>query len=228
MGIVVAIDGPAGSGKSSTAKEVALQLGFIYIDTGAMYRAVTLEVIKNGVDVSNENKVTLIAKKLNIQFQWINEHLHILSNGEDVSDKIRSSKVSDLVSPVSAIAGVRNVMVKCQREMAKHDNIIMEGRDIGTNVFPSADFKFYIDADINVRAKRRINDYNKIGQNLNLEGVKEELEKRDKIDSSRKHSPLKKAHDAIVIDTTNLSFKEQVEMIVNRVRKVLFNKRNNI
>lgn len=221
MGIIVAIDGPAGAGKSSTAKEVAFQLGFVYIDTGAMYRAVTLEVIRSNVDVSNENQVTLIAKKSNIQFRWINKYLHTFLNNEDVSDEIRSSEVADLVSPVSAIPGVRDVMVKCQREMAKRDNIVMEGRDIGTNVFPSADFKFYLDADIDVRAKRRISDYKKIGQELTLEEIKKEIKIRDKIDSSRRYSPLKKAYNAIIIDTTNLSFKEQVEMIVNRVKKVL-------
>lgn len=221
MGIIVAIDGPAGAGKSSTAKEVAFQLGFVYIDTGAMYRAVTLEVIRSNVDVSNENQVTLIAKKSNIQFRWINKYLHTFLNSEDVSDEIRSSEVADLVSPVSAIPGVRDVMVKCQREMAKRDNIVMEGRDIGTKVFPSADFKFYLDADIDVRAKRRISDYKKIGQELTLEEIKKEIKIRDKIDSSRRYSPLKKAYNAIIIDTTNLSFKEQVEMIVNRVKKVL-------
>ncbi|MBL7136016.1 MAG: (d)CMP kinase [Candidatus Marinimicrobia bacterium] len=221
MGIIVAIDGPAGAGKSSTAKEVAFQLGFIYIDTGAMYRAVTLEVIRSNVDVSNENQVTLIAKKLNIQFRWINKYLRTFLNNEDVSDEIRSSEVADLVSPVSAIPGVRDVMVKCQRDMAKRDNIVMEGRDIGTNVFPSADFKFYLDADIDVRAKRRISDYKKIGQELTLKEIKKEIKIRDKIDSSRRYSPLKKAYNAIIIDTTNLSFKEQVEMIVNRVKKVL-------
>ena len=221
MGIIVAIDGPAGAGKSSTAKEVAFQLGFVYIDTGAMYRAVTLEVIRSNVDVSNENQVTLIAKKSNIQFQWINKYLHTFLNNEDVSDGIRSSEVADLVSPVSAIPGVRDVMVKCQREMAKRDNIVMEGRDIGTKVFPSADFKFYLDADIDVRAKRRVSDYKKIGQELTLEEIKKEIKIRDKIDSSRRYSPLKKAYNAIIIDTTNLSFKEQVEMIVNRVKKVL-------
>lgn len=221
MGIIVAIDGPAGAGKSSTAKEVAFQLGFVYIDTGAMYRAVTLEVIRSNVDVSNENQVTLIAKKSNIQFRWINKYLHTFLNNEDVSDEIRSSEVADLVSPVSAIPGVRDVMVKCQRDMAKRDNIVMEGRDIGTNVFPSADFKFYLDADIDVRAKRRISDYKKIGQELTLEEIKKEIKIRDKIDSSRRYSPLKKAYNAIIIDTTNLSFKEQVEMIVNRVKKVL-------
>ena len=221
MGIIVAIDGPAGAGKSSTAKEVAFQLGFVYIDTGAMYRAVTLEVIRSNVDVSNENQVTLIAKKSNIQFRWINKYLHTFLNNEDVSDEIRSSEVADLVSPVSAIPGVRDVMVKCQRDMAKRDNIVMEGRDIGTNVFPSADFKFYLDADIDIRAKRRISDYKKIGQELTLEEIKKEIKIRDKIDSSRRYSPLKKAYNAIIIDTTNLSFKEQVEMIVNRVKKVL-------
>ncbi|MBU1066052.1 (d)CMP kinase, partial [bacterium] len=150
---------------------------------------------------------------------WIDNVHHTFLDNEDVSDAIRTSAVAAMVSPVSAIPGVRIVMAEQQRAMVKNDNIVMEGRDIGTNVFPDADFKFYIDADIHVRAKRRINDYRKIGQSLTIEEIVIELKKRDKIDSSRSHSPLQKAEDAITINTSNLSFQEQVDQIVSIIRE---------
>ncbi|MDD5766013.1 MAG: (d)CMP kinase [Candidatus Marinimicrobia bacterium] len=218
MGIVVAIDGPAGSGKSSTAKEVAKRLGFTYVDTGAMYRAITLLTIRRKISPENSEQVVSLAELIDIRFRWENGNLRTLLNGEDVSDEIRSAEVAQAVSPVSAIAGVREIMVKRQREMSSENNIVMEGRDIGTNVFPKADFKFYVTADVEVRAMRRIGDYQKIGQNLSWEEIVEEIKKRDRIDSSRTHSPLKKADDAIVIDTTHLTFEEQVEKIIEIVK----------
>ena len=214
MGIVVAIDGPAGSGKSSTAKEAARRLGFTYVDTGAMYRTVTLEALRRKVDVKNEDQVTQIAQEITIGFKWIEDVHHIFLNDEDVSDKIRSTMVADMVSPVSAIPGVRKVLAERQRQMAMIDNIVMEGRDIGTIVFPGADYKFYMDADIRVRAYRRIKDYKNIGQDLSIDEIVHELQKRDKIDSSRSHSPLKKARDAIIIDTTDFTFEDQVNKII--------------
>ncbi|HPC35682.1 MAG TPA: (d)CMP kinase [Candidatus Marinimicrobia bacterium] len=218
MGIIIAIDGPAGSGKSTTAKEVARRLNFTYVDTGAMYRAITLAVIRQNVSVEDHQSVIKIAEQADIRFNWVDGNLHTILNGEDVSTEIRSSQVAQLVSPVSAIGGVREILVKRQREMAKTANIVMEGRDIGTNVFPDADFKFYLEADLETRARRRINDYQAIGQNLSMAEIMAEIEHRDKIDSSREHSPLKKAPDAIVIDTSNLKFEEQVEMIVQTVK----------
>ncbi|MFA5729158.1 MAG: (d)CMP kinase, partial [Candidatus Neomarinimicrobiota bacterium] len=206
MGIVIAIDGPAGSGKSTTAREVARQLNYTYIDTGAMYRAVTLAVIRANVSVEDHLAVTDIAAQADIRFAWIDDNLHTLLDGEDVSSSIRSVEVAQLVSPVSAIGSVRDILVKRQREMANTANIVMEGRDIGTNVFPQADFKFYLEANLETRARRRIADYQKIGQNLTIPEIMAEIEKRDKIDSSRQHSPLKKAADAIIIDTSNLKF----------------------
>ncbi len=218
MGIIVAIDGPAGSGKSSTAKEVARRLGFTYVDTGAMYRTVTLEALRRKVDVKNKNQVAQIAQEITISFKWIEDVHHTFLNDEDVSDGIRSSMVADMVSPVSAIPGVREVLAERQRQMAMIDSIVMEGRDIGTNVFPDADYKFYMDADIRVRAHRRIKDYQNIGQDLSIDEIARELQKRDKIDSSRSHSPLKKAKDAIIIDTTDLTFEEQVKKIVTIIQ----------
>jgi cytidylate kinase len=219
MGIIVAIDGPAGSGKSSTAREVARRLGFTYIDTGAMYRSVTLAAIRQNINIQDEAKVTRIAEQSRIRFKWINGRYCTFLNDEDVSEAIRWSEVAKLVSPVSAIPGVRRVMAERQRQLAQKDNIVMEGRDIGTNVFPNANFKFYLDADIRVRAQRREKDYREIGQDLTLDQIVSELEKRDRIDSSRQHSPLKKAEDAITIDTTHLTFEEQVTKIVNLIQQ---------
>lgn len=219
MGEVVSIDGPAGAGKSTTAKQVAQELGFLYIDTGAMYRSVTLAAIRNNVDVEKEDEVTALAADLDIHFEKINGEYHTFMNGEDVSRDIRCSEVADLVSPVSAIGGVRDVLVEQQRKLAENHNVVMEGRDIGTNVFPDAKYKFYLKADVAVRAKRRMKDYQKNGQNLSEEEIIEELKKRDKIDSSREHAPLKKPEDAYVVDTTHLDFDEQVQIIVNRVKK---------
>lgn len=218
MGIVIAIDGPAGSGKSSTAREVARRLNFTYIDTGAMYRAITLAAIRAKSPVDDYAAVTELAKKADIRFKWVDENLHTILNGDDVSIPIRSTEVAQLVSPVSAIGSVREIMVQRQREMADTANIVMEGRDIGTNVFPDAEFKFYLEANLETRAKRRIADYRKIGQNLTIPEIMAEIQKRDKIDSSREHSPLKKAEDAIVIDTSDLQFEEQVSMILDKVR----------
>ncbi|MGC9364416.1 MAG: (d)CMP kinase [Fidelibacterota bacterium] len=221
MGIVIAIDGPAGSGKSSTAKEVARRLNFTYVDTGAMYRAVTLLVIRQGIDIHATEKIVAAARNLDIRFRWIDNVHHTFIGDEDVTAAIRMSEVAELVSPVSAIPGVRIVMAEQQRAFARMSNIVMEGRDIGTNVFPDADLKFYMNADLHVRAQRRSRDYQKIGQSLSLDEIAGELRKRDQIDSSRTHSPLKKAEDAIVIDTTHLSFEEQVAKIVGIVQKKL-------
>ena len=219
MGVVIAIDGPAGSGKSTTAKLVALKLGCLYIDTGAMYRAVTLEAIRCGVDISNGEIVVKIANDSNIKFEIIDNCLRTFLNGEDVTDDIRTSVVANNVSQVSAIEGVREVLVRRQRQIAEYENVVMEGRDIGTIVFPAADFKFYLDADIKVRTHRRMKDYQKMGQKQSFREIKEELHNRDRIDSTREFSPLKRAEGAIVVDTTNLSIEEQVEIIVNYVRK---------
>eukprot|EP01156_Anaeramoeba_ignava_P014075 Anaeramoba_ignava/a608180_69.p2 GENE.a608180_69~~a608180_69.p2 ORF type:complete len:221 (-),score=12.95 a608180_69:3018-3680(-) len=219
MGKIIAIDGPAGSGKSSTAREVAKRINFTYIDTGAMYRAVTLLVIEKNIDINDVNTIADEAKNLDINFQWINGEHHTFLGDRDVSRDIRTSEVANLVSPVSVIPAVRDYLAALQREMGKTEDVVMEGRDIGTNVFPNADLKFFMIADVRVRAQRRIKDYQKVGQEVDIEEIVKIIEKRDKIDSSREHSPLKKADDAIEIDTTNLNFEEQVSKIVEIIRK---------
>lgn len=219
MGRIIAIDGPAGSGKSSTAREVAKRINYVYIDTGAMYRAVTLQVIEKKIAIEDIDKIAAEAKKININFQWINDEHHTFLGDRDVSKEIRTSEVAKLVSPVSVIPAVREHLAALQREMGKTENIVMEGRDIGTNVFPNADLKFFMIADVRVRAQRRIKDYQKVGQTVDIEEIIKIIENRDKIDSSREHSPLKKADDAIEIDTTALNFEEQVSKIIEIIRK---------
>ena len=216
--MVITIDGAAGVGKTSTAKEIAKRLGYQYFDTGAMYRAVTLFFIKKNVDLASDSQVTesLDAIKLNIDFSSESE-MQIFLGEENISLKIRNQEVTSKVSAVSAIKDVREMMVKIQRSFTKNGNFVVEGRDIGTVVFPDANFKFYLQADYDIRAKRRLADFEKINEAKNINEIKEDLEIRDKYDSTRKLSPLKKPEDAIIIDTTLCSFEEQVNQILKHI-----------
>ena len=218
--MVITIDGAAGVGKSSTAKEIAKRLGYQYFDTGAMYRAVTLFFIKMSVDLESISQVneSLDAIKLNIDFSSESE-MQIFLDEEDISLKIRSQEVTNKVSEVSALKDVREMMVKIQRSFTENGNFVVEGRDIGTVVFPDAKYKFYLQADYDIRAKRRLADFEKINEAKNINLIKKDLEKRDKYDSSRKLSPLKKPENAIVIDTTLCSFEEQVDQILKHIEK---------
>ena len=218
--MVITIDGAAGVGKSSTAKEIAKRLGYQYFDTGAMYRAVTLFFIKMSVDLESISQVneSLDAIKLNIDFSSESE-MQIFLDEEDISLKIRSQEVTNKVSEVSALKDVREMMVKIQRSFTENGNFVVEGRDIGTVVFPDAKYKFYLQADYDIRAKRRLADFEKINEAKNINLIKKDLEKRDKYDSSRKLSPLKKPENAIVIDTTHCSFEEQVDQILKHIEK---------
>ena len=216
--MVITIDGAAGVGKSSTAKEIAKRLGYQYFDTGAMYRAVTLFFMRKNVDLKSDNQVneSLDAIKLNIDFSSESE-MQIFLDEENISLKIRSQKVTSKVSEVSAIKDVREMMVKIQRSFTENGNFVVEGRDIGTVVFPDAKYKFYLQADYDIRAKRRLADFEKINEAKNINLIKKDLEKRDKYDSSRKLSPLKKPENAIIIDTTLCSFEEQVDQILKHI-----------
>jgi len=218
--MVITIDGAAGVGKSSTAKEIAKRLGYQYFDTGAMYRAVTLFFIKMSVDLESISQVneSLDAIKLNIDFSSESE-MQIFLDEENISLKIRSQEVTNKVSEVSALKDVREMMVKIQRSFTENGNFVVEGRDIGTVVFPDAKYKFYLQADYDIRAKRRLADFEKINEAKNINLIKKDLEKRDKYDSSRKLSPLKKPENAIVIDTTHCSFEEQVDQILKHIEK---------
>ena len=216
--MIIAIDGPAGSGKSTTAKKVAAQLNLMHLDTGAMYRAVALYVLDQDIaesHLNNHNQMTQILDKIEIEFS--NESNNIFLNGKDVSVEIRENRVSEFVSEVSAISLVRERMVLLQREIAAGNNVVLEGRDIGTRVFPNADVKVYLNADVNERGQRRFKELMKQGEEITLESVIRDIELRDLKDSSREHSPLEKAKDAIEIDTTKLSIDAQVNEIVSLI-----------
>lgn len=212
--ISIAIDGPAGAGKSSVAKTVAKKLGIAYIDTGAMYRTIGLAAIKNGIDTKNKDGV--LEKKVNdidIDVRYIDGVQHMYLDGEDVSDKIRENEVSMAASDVAAIGAVRLRLVDIQRELAKKQSVIMDGRDIGTYVLPKADVKIYLSASVEARAKRRYNEIVNRGDKADYQEILEDIKKRDYNDSHRSFAPLKKADDAVLIDTTELSFDESADAV---------------
>ena len=216
--MIIAIDGPAGSGKTTTAQRVARSLGFMHINTGAMYRGIALKFIREKINIDNAVAIDKILN--NTQLDFVGPYLGALCmDGEDVSTEITSSLVTQNVSRISSISEVRIKLVDCQRKMARGKNVVLEGRDIGTVVFPNADHKFFLIADIMVRAERRRKDLEAAGEYMSIEEVILYLKDRDNKDSSRQYSPLMKAEDAIEIDTTNLSIEEQVNCIVEIVNK---------
>lgn len=210
---VIAIDGPAGSGKSSTARLLAGRLGFTYLDTGAMYRSVTLAALERGVDLSDEAGVTGIAGEIKIRIVPGAEEDTVFVDGHDVTLKIRGPGVDAGVSLVSSYRKVREKMVELQRQVAGQADIVAEGRDMGTVVFPDADLKIFLIADLETRAVRRCRQLNGAGIETSVEEQMASLSSRDLFDSGRDHSPLKKAKDAVVVDTTNLSLSGQVEKV---------------
>jgi cytidylate kinase len=216
--MIVAIDGPAATGKSTSAKLVAQKLGFTYMDTGAMYRCVTLSVLRNHIALADEEALQLLIQEMDIHFDKTDDKLVVCLNKEDVSTLIRKPEVTSHVSAVSALPQVRNHMVAIQRKSAKNQDCVIEGRDIGTIVFPKADVKFFLVADDIVRAKRRQLDLKAIGEEKTIDELVEEICRRDRFDSERSHSPLKKADDAIEVDTSELTIDEQVDFMVNKVR----------
>jgi cytidylate kinase len=216
MGFVVAIDGTSGSGKTTTARRVSEILGWLYLDTGATYRAVAYFVLKHGIDPNDESKVTQILDKMSMEIEKVSGKQRTIVNGEDVSDKLRTDEVNKAVTPISKIREVRKYLVGIQRKIVDDRNAIVEGRDIGTVVFPDADIKFYMDANIGIRATRRNKQYS----TGNIEEVKEDLKRRDFHDSTRKESPLKKATDAYVLDTSSLSIDEQVDIVISEINKL--------
>lgn len=217
-GKVIAIDGPAGSGKSTTARMLAARLGYIYLDTGAMYRAVTLYALRNNIPISDEQTLTEAAGRISVKFQMEDDINCVFLDQEDVTQAIRSAEVTAAVSQVSAHAGVREAMVRQQREIAKNGNVVAEGRDTTSVVFPEADLKVYLDASLEERARRRLIDFVRLNITSNLEEQMKELSRRDSYDKNRAHSPLTKTADAAILDTTNLSVDEQVDRIVKFVK----------
>ena len=214
--MIIAIDGPSASGKSTTAKGVSKRLGFTHLDTGAMYRAVTLGINKSNIRLSDYNKVNDYLKCLKINFDKNNR---VWLNGEDVSNLIRTVGISSEVSMVSAIPEVRKKMVEIQRFIAGDNDCVLEGRDIGTVVFPDAKYKFFLIADIIVRAKRRLSELKDSDQTITLDQITANIRNRDELDSSRQHSPLQRAKDAILIDTSHITIDQQVEKIVEIVNQ---------
>jgi len=219
--MVITIDGAAGVGKTTTAKKLARKLGFGYLDTGAMYRAVTYFFIQHQVDIESKNMVISSLDTLNLDVRFpIDRPTKIVLDGEDISEDIRKKVVTNRVSQVSAIEDVRKKMVKMQKEIVSNGNFVVEGRDIGTVVFPNAEHKFFLVANYDIRAKRRLKDFHNVNEKLDLSDIKNDLIRRDERDKNRKLSPLKKAEDAVVIDTSNCSIDEQVENIYKYIERV--------
>lgn len=220
--ISVAIDGPAGAGKSSVSKAVAKSLGYTYIDTGAMYRAAALFAIENGIDIKN-NQGELINRldEIEITIKYAEDGQHVFLSDRDVSARIRVEDVSVGASNVAVIPEVRKKLVMLQRKMAENDNVIMDGRDICTSVLPNADVKIFLTASSESRAKRRYDELTEKGVECDFEKIKADMEYRDKNDSERAVSPLRKAPDAVLLDTTELNFEQAVEKVKELIQNVL-------
>ena len=217
--MIIAIDGPAGAGKSTIAKKVADSLGYVYIDTGAMYRAFTYELLTSSISLSDIEEITKVLEKTNIEFK----NNEIFLNNLNVTNEIRSKNVTANVSAVSAIPQVREKLVNLQRKIASENNSILDSRDIGTVVFPNAELKIFLTASVKIRALRRYNELIAKDKNIDINEIEAEIEKRDKLDSSRETSPLIKAADAIEIDTSDLSIDEVANTILKLAEEICEN-----
>ena len=220
MSFIVAIDGPAGTGKGTIAKLISNRLKLINIDTGAMYRCVALQMLKENIKLDEEEKIKQLLKNINIDLK---DDGIVYLNGIDVTEKIRSKEVSNIVSQVSSIKIIRTCMVEMQRKLGKEKDIVMEGRDIGTVVFPNADVKIYLDADVHERAKRRFLQNKEKNINMSYEEILEKIKKRDENDKNKEIGALKVAKDAVIIDSTNSAIEEvyeKIEEIIKRKREI--------
>ena len=216
---VIAIDGPSGAGKSTVAKLLAKRLGYVVLDTGAMYRAVAFRAKQTGLCLEDEESLSRLASSLRVTFLTRNEELRVLCDGEDITEAIRSPDMSSLASDISKREGVRSALVRMQREMGRAGGVILEGRDIGTVVFPDADVKFYLDADAEERARRRTEELIGKGVKVTFQETLEDVIRRDRSDMTRAISPLRKAKDAVVIDSTHLSAEEVVEKMIHLIHQ---------
>ena len=217
----IAIDGPAGAGKSTIAKLVAAKLGFIYVDTGAMYRAMALYFLENGIQPEDEEKVSAACGQIDISLRYQDGVQQVILNGRDVSGKIRTEAVGNAASVVSAYRAVRQALLALQQNLAKTSNVIMDGRDIGTVVFPDAELKLFVTASPEVRAKRRVDELEAKGIPASYEEVLENVKKRDYIDSTREESPLRQADDALVLDNSHMTLDEQKAWLLEQYHKAI-------
>ncbi|MDP2207855.1 MAG: (d)CMP kinase [Bacteroidota bacterium] len=219
--MVIAIDGPAASGKSTTAKLTAEKLNYIHVDTGAMYRALTLKIIKDNIDPEDEKSVYNAIRDCKIEFERKNRVTKVLLNGKDVTETIRNKEVTSAVSAISSYKRVRDLMVAQQRRMCTDGGVVLEGRDIGTVVVPNADLKIFMIASIEERAKRRQKELAEKGTTADFADLIKDINERDAKDSNRTESPLKKADDGIILDTSNLTINQQVDFIVNKALEII-------
>ena len=217
--LIIAIDGPSAAGKSTLAKRLAKDLGFTYLDTGAMYRALALKVLSEGIDISNDAALPELINRTEIDLVETGGKLKVLLDGEDVSDKIRTPEVSQMASKTSALKVVRHWMLVLQRALGKRGNVVAEGRDIGTVVFPDAEVKIYLDASVEERARRRVEELRKTGRQVSLDETLREMGERDKRDSERDLAPLRKANDAVAIDSTALDAEALARRVMQEIRK---------
>ncbi len=214
----IALDGPAGAGKTSIAKKIAQELNILYLDTGAMYRAVGYKAMQMGIDTLDEQKVSEMAESLHLDVTYKNNKQHIMLDGKDVTKYIREPDVSINASNASKHKRVREKLVELQRQIAQKEDVVVDGRDIGTYVLPGAEYKFYITADCEERAKRKKKQYADAGIYKDMNLLKQEIEARDYQDMNRDFAPLKIADDAVIVDTTNMSFSEAVDFVMKEIK----------
>jgi cytidylate kinase len=219
--LIIAIDGPSGAGKSTLAKRLAKELRFIYLDTGAMYRALALKVLRQGVDLADDARLEELIAETEIDLQESHGKLEVLLDGEDVAAQIRTPEVSQMASKVSALRVVRSRMLELQRMMGKRGSVVAEGRDIGTVIFPEAEVKVFLDASVGERARRRYDELKAAGRVVDLDETRREIEERDKRDSERDVAPLRKADDALTIDSSSVNADEVAARVLARIQNEL-------
>ena len=217
MGFNIAIDGPAGAGKSTIAKKIAKKLGFIYVDTGAMYRAIGLYLLEKGVNYEDEQQIGRAIQDIQIAISYRDGEQQVMLNGENVSAKIRTEEVGNMASKTSKYSVVREKLLELQRSLASSADVLMDGRDIGTCILPNADLKIFLTADAGVRAKRRYLELTEKGISCNIEDIEKDIIERDRRDTTRAIAPLKKAEDAVEVDTSHMPIDEVVDTIVSMV-----------
>ena len=215
----IAIDGPAGAGKSTIAQKVAKELDFIYVDTGAMYRSMALYLIRKGVKAEEKNKIIELLPEIHVTLAYVEGEQHVYLNQEDVSSLIRNEEVSQMTSSISTIPEVREALLSLQRNLAKENNVLMDGRDIGTCVLPNAELKIYLTASTKVRAKRRYDEMIEKGMECNLKELEASIKERDQRDMNREIAPLKQAEDAVFLDTSDMNIEEVVSAIIRLVKE---------